>query len=118
MSRIRRALWVALAVVLGYPAFGIVEAVRGSEAARGSEAPYIVRVEKATVAYAPGGTRVDIPAGSEIDICITDEQIVTTHEDGPPTISFKAGIEYDTSGRVFLVTKTCPERPLFADGFE
>lgn len=112
MKRIAIATWWLLfAAALVFLVAGLVEAFA-------AEAPYLVRVEQDTVAYAPDGTRATIKAGSEIDVCITDEQIVTTPEDGPPRITYKAGIQYDTDGRTFVVTKTCPERPLFADGFE
>ena len=84
----------------------------------GTEAPYLVRIEQATVVYAPNGSRIDIPAGSEIDVCITNQQIVTTPEDGPPRITYKAGIEYSPDARSVIVTEPCPERPLFTDGFE
>ena len=105
------AWWVLLIAALVF----IVSAARD---AFGAEAPYLVRVEKDAVAYAPDGSRSEIKAGSEIDVCVTDQQIVTTPEDGPPRISHKAGIEYDTSSRVFRITEPCPERPLFGDGFE
>lgn len=82
----------------------------------GAEAPYLVRIDKDAVAYAPDGSRTDIKAGSEIDVCVTDEAIVDDPPVYPPRR--KAGQHYDMTGRAFIVTDPCPERPLFGDGFE
>ena len=111
MNRLRRILLAASGAAFVYLLFGIVDTLRAAEA------PYLVQFEKAVVVYTPGGgARIDIPAGSEIDVCVTDEGIV----DDPPVVPprRKAGQRYDMTGLAFVITEPCPERPLFADGFE
>ena len=110
MKRIAIATWWLLfAAALVFLVAGLVEAFA-------AEAPYLVRVEQDTVAYAPDGSRTDIKAGSEIDVCVTDDPIQEDPPEVPPRV--KAGQHYDITGRTFIVTDPCPERPLFADGFE
>ena len=105
-----RAAWLIMLCA------AIVFIVSTFDDAWGSEAPYLVRIEKDTVAYAPDGSRSDIKAGSEIDVCVTDEPIQEDPPEVPPRV--KAGWNYDMSGMTFIVTDPCPERPLFGDGFE
>lgn len=64
--------------------------------------PMLLRIEQPTVVYAPGGLRISLPAGTELDLCAQDGALVV----------------YDIPSMTLRVPKPCPERPLFADGFE
>lgn len=63
-------------------------------------ATLLVILEQQTVLYLPDGTRVDVPAGTEFEVC------------GDPLQ------EYDLDGMAIRYPQSCPERKLFADGFE
>lgn len=65
--------------------------------------PMLLRTEQPAVAYAPDGQRISLPAGTELDLCA-----------GPSNTL----VEYDIPSMTLLVKQPCPERPLFADGFE
>lgn len=65
-------------------------------------APLVVVIEQATVAYAPDGARVSLPAGSEIDVCASNNTMII----------------YDLLAMAIRVPTPCVERPLFADSFE
>lgn len=64
--------------------------------------PLLLIVEQDTVLYAPGGQRIAIPGGTELDVCAQDNALVV----------------YELSPVVLRVPAPCRERPLFADGFE
>lgn len=64
--------------------------------------PLLLIVEQDTVLYAPGGQRIAIPGGTELDVCAQDNALVV----------------YDMEPMVLRVPAPCRERPLFADGFE
>lgn len=64
--------------------------------------PMLLRIEQQAVAYTPAGQRISLPAGTELDLC--------AHEG--------ALMRYDIPSMTLRVPKPCPERPLFADGFE
>ena len=74
-------------------------------------ADYIVVVDKPATAYAPNGTRIALPAGTEIDACLTP----STQPQFPDRMM---GIEYNLAQRAIHVPEPCAPRPLFADGFE
>ena len=65
--------------------------------------PLIVRLDAAAIAYAPDGTRIALPAGTEIDACASAENSV---------------LDYALASRVVHIPAPCGERPLFRDGFE
>lgn len=65
--------------------------------------PMLVIVEQDTVVYGPAGERIEIPAGTELDVC-ADELGMLMH--------------YELDPMVVRVPAPCAERPLFADGFE
>ena len=65
--------------------------------------PMLLLVEQPTTVYGPGGERIEIPAGAEIDVC-ADELGVLLH--------------YELDPVVVRVPAPCVERPLFSDGFE
>lgn len=65
--------------------------------------PMLVIVEQDTVLYAPGGERIDIPGGTELDMCADEAGIL---------------LRYEIETMVLRVPAPCAERPLFADGFE
>jgi hypothetical protein len=64
--------------------------------------PMLLRVEQPSVVYAPDGQRISLPAGTELDLCAQDGALVV----------------YDIPSMTLRAPKPCPERPLFADGFE
>ena len=64
--------------------------------------PMLLRIEQPAVAYAPDGQRISLPAGTELDLCAQDGALM----------------RYDIESMTLRVPKPCPERPLFADGFE
>lgn len=66
------------------------------------QTPMLLIVEQPTTVYGPGGERISIPAGAEIDVC----------SDGSSLLVY----ELDTV--VVRIPAPCVERPLFADGFE
>lgn len=65
--------------------------------------PMLLIVEQDTVLYAPGGERIAIPSGTELDMC-ADALGMLLH--------------YEIEPMVLRVPAPCAERPLFADGFE
>lgn len=65
-------------------------------------APLVVRIDGPTIAYVPGGQRIAIPAGTEIDACVS---------------SSGALMVYDLQSMVMHVAGPCAE-PSFVDGFE
>lgn len=65
--------------------------------------PMLLIVEQPTVVYGPGGERIEIPAGAELDMC-ADELGMLMH--------------YELEPMVIRIPAPCAERPLFADGFE
>ena len=65
--------------------------------------PMLMVIENATVAYAPDGERITLPAGSEIDVCEDVTGVLVAYEPAPV---------------VLRVPRPCAERPLFADDFE
>ncbi len=65
--------------------------------------PLLFVTEKAVVGYAPDGTRIELPAGTEIDACAAVDGNV---------------FRYDIPSRSIRLLESCKERPLFADGFE
>lgn len=64
--------------------------------------PMLLRIEQPAVAYAPDGQRISLPAGTELDLCAHGGALM----------------RYDIESMTFRAPKPCPERPLFADGFE
>lgn len=73
-----------------------------SGGAQGQPPHLLVIIEQTAVMYAPGGQRIDIPAGTELDAC----------EDGGTLLA------YDLGAMAVRIPAPCTERPLFADGFE
>lgn len=65
--------------------------------------PMLLIVEQPTTVYGPGGERISIPAGAELDVC-ADELGTLLH--------------YELEPVVVRIPAPCAERPLFADGFE
>ena len=64
--------------------------------------PMLLRIEQPSVVYAPDGQRISLPAGTELDLCAHDGALLV----------------YDIPSMTLRAPKPCPERPLFADGFE
>lgn len=65
--------------------------------------PMLLRIEQPAIAYTPGGQRISLPAGTELDLCAGANNSL---------------VVYDILSMTLLVKLPCPERPLFADGFE
>lgn len=65
--------------------------------------PMLLIVEQPTTVYGPGGERISIPAGAELDVC-ADELGTLLH--------------YELDPVVVRIPAPCVDRPLFADGFE
>lgn len=77
--------------------------------ARSSTTPMLQIIEKDAILYAPDGTRIAVPAGTELDLCA---------EEHPAPGESPALVRYDLGAKALLVPEPCAERPLFADGFE
>ena len=87
---------LALALILG------LTAVVGNSLV--PEADLLVIMESDGQVYLPDGSIVDIPAGSEIDIC---------------TVDGSALAKYDLPAMAFIFPNQCKRRTvLFRDGFE
>lgn len=71
--------------------------------ALGATPPMQVLVEQATVAYAPDGSRIALPAGTVIDVCAN---------------STGQTLVYQIDARLTRIPQPCEERSIFADGFE
>lgn len=69
---------------------------------RATEPPLLVVIEQDAVAYTPGGQRISLPAGTELDACVGDGALLV----------------YELGPMVMRIPQPCTERPLFADGFE
>lgn len=80
----------------------LVLAARCSVPAYAAEPPMLVVIEQDAVAYAPGGERISLPAGTELDVCVGGGALLV----------------YELEPVVIRVPQPCAERPLFADGFE
>ena len=65
--------------------------------------PMLLIVEQPTVVYGPAGERIEIPAGAELDVCADELGVLLNYELDPVVVRIPA---------------PCPDRPLFADGFE
>lgn len=103
--RRKRHMLADLLQVIGVPILLLMLALAVSCVARvdagvPADPPYIVRITSGTTAYAPDGTRIALPTGTEIDAC-----------GGTPII-------LRTAARVADVAACQRERPLFRDGFE
>lgn len=64
--------------------------------------PMLLVVERPGMAYLPDGQRIELPAGTELDMCVHDNSL----------------LQYDLQSMTIIIPKPCNERPLFADGFE
>lgn len=80
----------------------LIYVMLGRIQAHGHEPPLLLLVEQETVVYGPGGERISIPAGAEIDVCAGDGMLLV----------------YDPAPMVVRIPQPCSERPLFRDGFE
>jgi hypothetical protein len=61
-----------------------------------------VRVNELTTVYTPSGILINLPPGSEFDVC-ADAGIAVT---------------YPISARALIAERACPLRPVFRDSFE
>lgn len=100
MNRVLRCYWrgIGLAALLCL----FMMARCASEQVHASEPPMLVIVEQETVVYGPGGERIHIPAGAEIDVCVWSGALLV----------------YELTPMVARIPQPCAERPLFSDGFE
>ena len=65
-------------------------------------AAFLIILEQNAVIYEPNGTKHFVPAGSEIELCVKDNTVLS----------------YDLLGKTFLVPQPCPDTRIFKDGFE